>query len=183
MDIPAPELTTARLILRPLEIADAKAVQRVFPQWKIVRFLASHVPWPYPADGALTYIRDQALPAMERRIEWHWTIRPKAEPDRLIGMIGLMARLDENRGFWLDPAWHGQGLMTEACEIVTGFWFEVLGYTILRVPKAVANTPSRRISERAGMRVIAVDERDYVSGRLRAELWEITRDEWLARRR
>ena len=183
MDIPAPELATARLILRPLELADADAVQRVFPQWDIVRFLASQVPWPYPADGALTYIRDQALPAVERNIEWHWTIRPKAEPARLVGTISLKVGLDENRGFWLDPAWQGQGLMTEASDAVTEFWFEVLGYTVLRVPKAVANIRSRRISKRAGMRVIGVDERDFVSGRLRTELWEITREEWLARRR
>lgn len=183
MHIATPALSTARLLLRPLELADAEAVQRVFPQWEIVRFLARQVPWPYPPDGALTYIRDQALPAVERQIEWHWTIRPKAEPARLIGMISLMAKLDENRGFWLDPAWHGRGLMTEASEAVTEFWFEVLGYSVLRVPKAAANIPSRRISERAGMRVIAIDERDYVSGRLRAELWEITREEWKARRR
>ncbi len=183
MDIPAPELATARLILRPLELADADAVQGVFPQWEIVRFLASQVPWPYPPDGALTYIRDQALPAVERNIEWHWTIRPKVEPARLIGIISLKANLDENRGFWLDPAWQGKGLMTEASDAVTEFWFEVLGYSVLRVPKAVANIRSRRISERAGMRVIAMDERDYVSGRLVTELWEITREEWLNRRR
>ncbi|MEN3977051.1 GNAT family N-acetyltransferase [Emcibacter sp. SYSU 3D8] len=183
LSIATPQLDTARLFLRPLEMADAAAVQRVFPQWEIVRYLASHIPWPYPADAALTYFRDRALPAIERGIEWHWSIRPKSAPDRLIGMISLMSRPDENRGFWLDPAWQGRGLMTEACEAVTEFWFDVLGYTVLRAPKAAANTPSRRISARGGMRVIAVDERDYVSGRLRTELWEITRDEWLARRR
>ncbi len=72
--------------------------------------------------------------------------------------------------------------MTEAAEAVTDFWFEVLGRPVLRVPKAVANGPSRRISERSGMRVIARDERDYVAGRLPSELWEITREAWRARR-
>jgi hypothetical protein len=33
------------------------------------------------------------------------------------------------------------------------------------------------------MRVIATVERDYVSGRHAAEIWEITADEWHARRR
>ena len=56
-------LETARLQLRPLELADAVAAQLLFPQWDIVRYLASHVPWPYPADGALTFYRDRALPA------------------------------------------------------------------------------------------------------------------------
>jgi hypothetical protein len=32
------------------------------------------------------------------------------------------------------------------------------------------------------MRVIATVERDYVCGRLPAEIWEITAEEWRARR-
>ena len=54
---------------------------------------------------------------------------------------------------------------------------------MLRVPKAIANTASRRISEKQGMRVVAVVERDYVTGRLPAEIWEITAEEWNGRRR
>jgi len=174
-------LETTRLLLRPLELADAPALQKLFPRWEIVEFLASVVPWPYPADGALTFIRDVVLPAMEKGTEWHWSIRPKAFPSRVIGVISLMDDPDNNRGFWLDPEWQGQGLMLEASTVVTDFWFGTLGRLVLRVPKAVANVRSRRISERTGMRVIAKGDRDYVSGRLPMELWEITRDEWEAR--
>ena len=173
-----PTLTTARLILRPLELADADAVQALFPRWEIVRYLANHVPWPYPPDGALTYIRDQALPAVQRGSEWHWTIRRESAPERLIGVIGLTDKPGDNRGFWLDPAWQGQGLMTEASTAVTDYWFETLERPVLRAPKAVANVASRRISERGGMRLIEITERDFVSGRLPAEIWEITRQEW-----
>lgn len=67
-------------------------------------------------------------------------------------------------------------------DAATQHWFETLERPVLRAPKAVANIRSRRISERSGMRVIAKEERNYVSGRLPAEIWEITRDEWLARR-
>jgi len=72
--------------------------------------------------------------------------------------------------------------MTEAADAVTDYWFDVLKQPVLRVPKAAANTTSRRISEKQGMRVVAVDERDYVSGRLQAEIWEITAEEWRVRR-
>ncbi|GGC74141.1 hypothetical protein GCM10010994_35650 [Chelatococcus reniformis] len=177
-----PLLTTERLVLRPLQLTDADAVQAVFPQWEIVRYLAAKVPWPYPADGALVFIRDGLLPAIERGTQWHWSIRPRALPGQLIGVIGLIDEGDDNRGFWLDPAWQGQGLMTEAVAAVTGFWFDVLGKDVLRVPKAIANTASRRISERAGMRVVGTEPRDFVGGRLAAQMWEITRDEWRARR-
>ena len=72
--------------------------------------------------------------------------------------------------------------MSEASEIVTDFWFNVLGFSVLRVPKAISNVASRRISERQRMRVIATVERDYVAGRLPAEIWEITAEEWNDRR-
>jgi ribosomal-protein-alanine N-acetyltransferase len=183
MSIPVPTITTPRLILRPLELTDADAVQAVFPQWEIVQFLNRRIPWPYPPDGALTFLRDTALLAMRLGTAWHWSIRPKPEPEQLIGVISLMDQPDENRGFWLDPGWQGRGLMTEACSAVTDFWFETLERPVLRVPKASANLPSRRISERSGMRLIRTEDLDYVSGRLPSEIWEITREEWRGRSR
>jgi ribosomal-protein-alanine N-acetyltransferase len=154
----------------------------VFAQWEIVKFLAAHVPWPYPPDGAQTFLRERALPAMRAGSEWHWSIRLKSEPQRLIGEVSLMDKPDDNRGFWLAPDWQGRGLMSEASAAVTDFWFDTLARPVLRVPKAVANAASRRISERTGMRIIWTGERDYVCGRQAAELWEITADEWRDRR-
>ena len=52
-------------------------------------------------------------------------------------------------------------MMSEAVGVVTDFWFEAL--------------------QKPWLRVIATDERDYVCGRLPMEVWEITREEWLAR--
>jgi [ribosomal protein S5]-alanine N-acetyltransferase len=175
-------LETERLLLRPLEVADADQAQQIFPHWEVVRYLNNRVPWPYPPDGALTYYRDVALPAMKRGDEWHWTIRLRSSPAQMVGCISLMQREGNNRGFWLGLDWHGQGLMSEACAAVTDYWFDVLKFPVLRVPKAIANTASRRISERTGMRVVGVTVRDYVSGRLPTEIWEITSAEWRARR-
>jgi ribosomal-protein-alanine N-acetyltransferase len=70
--------------------------------------------------------------------------------------------------------------MMEAADAVTDYWFEVLKFPLLRVPKAVGNRGSRRISEKQGMRVVAVVERDFVSGRFPSEIWEITVEEWRA---
>jgi len=105
------------------------------------------------------------------------------EQSRLIGAIQLSMRENHNRAFWLGLPWQRQGLMTEAAEAVTEYWFSTLGFPVLRVPKAVGNTASRRISEGQGMRVVAVEERDYVGGRFPTEVWEITAEEWRARRR
>ncbi len=176
-------LTTPRLILHPLEIADAPAIQAKFPRWEIVRYLDAVVPWPYPPDGALRYIRDLALPGMQRGEEWYWSIRPKVDPACLIGVITLRLKPGDNRGFWLDPAWQGQGLMSEACAVVTDYWFEDLDQPVLRVMKAVANVQSRRMSEQTFMRVSETTEHDFVCGRLPAEEWEMTQAEWRARLR
>ena len=173
-------LETARLLLRPLELADAEAAQKLFPDWEIVKYLAPRVPWPYPDDGALTYYRDDALPAMARGDEWHWSLRLKSDPARLIGVVSLMKGENGNRGFWLGLPWQRQGLMSEAMEAVTDYWFHELGFPVLRVPKVVANTASRRISEKGGMRLVAAEERDCVSGRFLTEVWEITAEEWRA---
>jgi ribosomal-protein-alanine N-acetyltransferase len=97
-----PVLTTDRLILRPLELADADSIQKRFPRWEIVRFLVADIPWPYPGDGAERFVREIALPAMQAGREWHWSIRPTKSTDQLIGVISLMDKPDNNRGFWID---------------------------------------------------------------------------------
>jgi ribosomal-protein-alanine N-acetyltransferase len=177
-----PELETRRLLLRPLQLEDAAQVQEIFPHWEIVRYLANQVPWPFPPDAALKYFRDSALPAIARGDSWVWTLRLKTNPNRLIGVINLMKGEENNRGFWIGTPWQRQGLMSEAVHAVTDYWFETLKYPCLRVPKAVPNVPSRRISEKTGMRVVEVIEREYVSGRFPTEVWEITAEEWKARR-
>jgi ribosomal-protein-alanine N-acetyltransferase len=148
-----------------------------------VRYLTNRVPWPYPPDGALTYFRDVVLPAVERGDHWQWTLRLKSSRDRIIGSINLARNENASRGFWIGVPWQRQGLMSEAVEAVTDYWFETLKFPMLRVPKAIGNIASRRISEKQGMRVVAVDEREYVSGNLPSEIWEITAEEWKARRR
>jgi [ribosomal protein S5]-alanine N-acetyltransferase len=177
-----PELQTARLLLRPTQLSDAPQLQATFPRWEIVRYLDRKVPWPYPPDGALTFLRDIALPATERGEQWLWNIRRKAEPEVMIGSITLATTENKNRGFWISPEWQGRGFASEACDAVTDYWFEVLKFPVLRAPKALANESSRRISQKQGMRVVAVQERDYVCGRLPSEIWEITAEEWRARK-
>jgi RimJ/RimL family protein N-acetyltransferase len=175
-----PALETARILLRPLTLDDAPQIQELFPDWEVVKYLNARVPWPYPPDGAFTWIRDFALPAMARNEEWQWTLRPKSDCSRIIGAIGLHRGSTDNRGFWITPPWRGQGLVTEAVYAVNDYWFEVLGFPVLRAPKAVANEASRRISQKTGMRLIGTEQRPLVSGVLPAEVWEITAEEWRA---
>jgi RimJ/RimL family protein N-acetyltransferase len=175
-------LETERLILRPLRLEDAARTQEIFPHWEVVKYLNAIIPWPFPEDGVLNYYRDVALPTMARGEEWFWTLRLKEFPENHIGAIHLRRGENNNRGFWLGIPWQGRGLMTEAVEAVTDYWFDVLGFSVLRAPKAVGNVASRRISEKTGMRPVGTEVRDFVSGRLLSEIWEITAEEWRERR-
>ena len=118
---------------------------------------------------------------MDRGDQWHWTLRLKTEPDRLIGSVSLLKGENINRGFWLGLPWHRQGLMTEACEAVTDYWFNTLEFPVLRAPKAAANVASRRISEKSGMRSLRGKSMN-TSPDVYPEIWEITAEEWNARR-
>ena len=55
---PTPVLETDRLVLRPLRQEDVPAIQRRFPQWDVVRYLAARVPWPYPPDDATRHVAE-----------------------------------------------------------------------------------------------------------------------------
>jgi len=90
----------------------------------------------------------------------------------------LMKNEDDTRGFCLDPLWQGLGLMSESCVAANNFRFGAPGMTLLHVPKAAANTASCRISQRQGMRMVAMGERGYACGRLPSRIWEITAEEW-----
>jgi RimJ/RimL family protein N-acetyltransferase len=70
--------------------------------------------------------------------------------------------------------------MTEAARATTAFWFDVLHMPELRVSKAVANTASRRISQSAGMKLVALTERNFVSGPLPTELYSLTAEDYRA---
>jgi ribosomal-protein-alanine N-acetyltransferase len=175
-----PEGKTERLLLRPIEIGNAAQIQELFPHWEIVRYLLNVVPWPYPADGALEFVRDVALSAVQRGDQWVWTLRLKSEPEQVIGVLDLRRGDEENREFWTGLKWQGQGLMSEACAWANDFWFEELGFSVLRVSKATANHASSWISKKQGMRLVGVKEKDYVCGRLPSEVWEISAEEWRA---
>jgi ribosomal-protein-alanine N-acetyltransferase len=175
-------LATERLVLRPITLADSAAVQVELPRWDVVKYLTAGMPWPYPPDGARRMLRDVTLPAVRRGREWAWAIAVRTDPARLIGMMSLMTNRDDNRGYWLGLDWQRRGLMTEASAAIIDYWFDVLGFDVLRETKALANTASLRLSRRHGMRLVRIVEHDFVAGTLPAGIWELTADEWRARR-
>lgn len=182
---PTPVLETARLILRPLEERDIPAIQRIFPQWEVVRYLNAAVPWPYPDDGAATNMAE-CLTKRARGEQFYWAITLKDGTDELVGRIDLWpddGERNDMRGFWLDPDLHGGGLMTEAAEAVTRFAFETLEWPRLLLTNAVQNIASRRVKEKQGAEHVGREPWPSVSGPGERDVWRLSREAWLARQR
>jgi len=180
---PTPTLETERLVLRPLRADDIPDIQRIFPQWEVVRYLNAQIPWPYPDDGAATNVA-QCLEKRAHGEQFYWVITLKGD-DALRGRIDLWPDdgvRHDMRGFWLDPLLHGQGLMTEAAEAVTQFAFEVLGWPHLLLTNAAENAASRRVKEKQGAVHLGREPWPSVSGPGERDLWRLTRESWLARR-
>ena len=180
---PTPVLETARLILRPKRLDDAPVVQKLFPHWEVVRYLAAKAPWPYPDDGAEQHI-GECLDNMARGLKFHWAITLKAEGDAPIGGIDLWPDSGdhEQRGFWLAADYHGRGLMTEAAERVTEYAFTELGWRHLWLRNGEKNAGSYRVKEKQGARIVDRVPAKFVSGEMMSVVWYLAADDWLAHR-
>lgn len=181
---PTPVLHTPRLVLRPVRSKDAPIIQWRFPKWEVVRWLDAKVPWPFPPDGAATFVA-ACLERMARGEKSHWAIVPRSGPADLIGLIDLwpddgISR--DQRGFWLDPEFQRQGLMSEAADRVTDYAFRDLGWPHLWLSNAQDNHASRRIKEKQGARLVDLLIGRYVEGTGPQMVWQLGREEWLARR-
>jgi len=174
-----PTFTTARLILRAVTEADEPAYTKYFVDYDVVSPLSSVVPWPYPANGVMDYLQTMILPH-QGKDKWVWGLFLKSNPDELIGCVDLWREgKPENRGFWLGKAFWGQGLMTEAVNPVMDYAFNSLGFEKLVFANAVGNARSRRIKEKTGARLIAVEPAKFVNPiYTEHEIWELTKNEW-----
>jgi ribosomal-protein-alanine N-acetyltransferase len=180
---PTPVLRTPRLVLRPVRSKDAPVIQRRFPRWDVVKWLNPNIPWPYPPDGAATFVAT-CLEEMARGEKSHWAIVPREGPADLIGLIDLWpddGTSRDQRGFWLDPDFQRRGLMTEAANRVTDYAFHELGWPCLWLTNAQDNHASRRIKEKQGAQLVDLMIGRYVGGRSSQMVWQLTRTAWMAR--
>jgi [ribosomal protein S5]-alanine N-acetyltransferase len=179
-----PILQTRRLILRPLALSDAPAVQRHFNNWNIIKNLASVVPWPYPDDGAETFIKLELSKIAAGEESYQWVLVLRSGDGQAIGNIRFCPRADNpkgNRGFWIaEPHWN-QGLMTEAVTSVNDFAFCTLGIESFHVCNVVSNAASRRVKQKTGAEFVGYIDLPHHNGQSQSERWKVTRESWLGR--
>lgn len=140
-------LRTARLLLRPFEIADVDDVWEYASDPLVARFR----PLPDP------YARDDALEFVNRQIRTDWSRQPEfaiAYGPRVIGSVSLHVSHEHETaelGYLLGRQWWGRGLATEAARAVVEWAFQSLALHKVYARAHVDNRPSWRVMERLGM--------------------------------
>lgn len=181
IDIKTPTLKTDRLILRPITLKDASAIQKYFNNWEIIKNMSTAVPWPYPEYGALTWLQSQMLPKMDTGEVIGWAITLNNEKDELVGVIHFRAIPDHNgthRGFWLAQHLWGRGYMTEAVNVAQDFIFFDLSWDRIVVTNAQHNKGSRRVKEKTGATYLGQCKIEHHDGDNISEKWEVSRENW-----
>jgi len=161
---------TPTLTLRALTPDDAAAVARILGDARVAKMLRV-VPHPLPAGAAERYIaRLGGGVAPEHAL----AIRGKGET-ALRGVVSVKFFADSDGariGFWLDPAWQGNGVMSEAAAGVADALFED-GAPWLAAEVHAGNPAARRVLEKLGFAFD--DTRDPAQARLDATHWRARR--------
>ena len=178
----APQLETNRLLLRQVSLADAPAAQTHFANWNVIKNIGG-IPWPYPEDGARTYIERRLKDVMSKEI-YFWGLFLKSAPEALIGTIEyrFFEEAEDNRGFWLSEAHWGKGLMTEAVCATQDYVFFELKKQRLLIRSLCSNTASRVVKEKTGARLIGKGTSVYHNGEQDEDIWEVTPETWATAR-
>ena len=179
-----PVIQTQRLILRPLALSDATAIQRHFNNWNVIKTLGAVVPWPYPADGAETFIKRELAKIAAGEEIYPWVLVLRSGDGEAIGTINFRARTEGrkgNRGFWLAEPYWKKGLMTEAVAAVNDFAFLTLGLESFVVCNVASNVASRRVKQKTGAEFLGYIEFPHHNGESKTEQWKVTRESWLGR--
>ena len=145
-----PVFETPRLILRDIAETDAPAYEEHFVDYEVIGTMSHMVPWPYPKNGVLEYIRTTVIPN-QRRDQWVWGICLKSAADELIGAIWLKWKgTPSNRGFWLGRKFWRQGIMREALSAILTVAFESLGLHRVEAVVDDVNEPSKALLRSLG---------------------------------
>ncbi len=102
------EMQTDRLILRPLDMADAPDIARLIGDWEVIRWLTAP-PWPYAVEDAEWFVGDESA-------QGSYAITMDGE---FCGVAGIGIEL----GYWLGRSFQGQGIMTEAARAIVDAHF------------------------------------------------------------
>ena len=152
-------LETQRLVLRPLSLADAAAIQQYASNRSVADTTIS-IPHPYPDGEAEKYIAKQIAEqkqghsvtfAIAKRTSCVIALKPKSD---LIGVVKYRdIELEHSAAeltYWLAVTAWGKGYMSEALKPMLRFGFETLTFNKIYAYHMVRNQASGRVLQKNG---------------------------------
>jgi len=152
---PNAQLTTPRLLLRPLGPDDVAAVFTACQDLEIQRWTT--VPSPYLPEHAEQFCCDYAPKAWSAGDAAVFGVTALGSGE-LLASVGL--HFDRGRdagiaeiGYWTAASARGRGVTTEAVAAVCAWGFSSCGVQRLEWYAEVGNVPSRRVAEKVGFTI------------------------------
>lgn len=147
---PQPTLTTGRLVMRPLTLADSPEVQRLAGEREVAS-TTRLIPHPYPEGLAESWIGSLADKYRAGELV---TFAICATDGQLMGSIRLSLNLIDQHaemGYWIGTAFWNNGYCTEAAAGVLQYGFEGLGLSRIYANYMARNPASGRVLAKLGM--------------------------------
>lgn len=166
--------------LEPISLAHAPAVQVLAADPLIAA--TSNVPHPYPADGAITWIR-YTLGQREQGHEVNFAI---VDGQQLVGVCGVLNIEGVPRrgelGYWIGVPYWNRGYASRAARELVREVFEAHGLETLYSSCLVRNQASFRVLEKTGFRHVGYGTHQNTKWGPddRFAFFELTRKEWFA---
>ena len=163
-----PNLITDRLVLRQMKVKDAEDMFEYAGCEDVTRYLTwkAHPSVKY-TEEYLKYL--QTRYAAGDFYDFAVTLR---DSGKMIGTCGFTRFDSANNsaeiGYVINPAYHGQGIATEAARAVIDFGFSELSLHRIEARHMVGNDASHRVMEKLGMKTDGtLREAYYVNGSYR----------------
>jgi ribosomal-protein-alanine N-acetyltransferase len=147
---PFSSIKTFRLILQPLQPADAVVLHRIYQSEGVLRYFPN--PTPPPLEKVQRFLAGQQA-HWEKYGYGNWGILPETEKE-IVGWAGLqfLPELNETEvGYLLDRPFWGKGYATEAALASLNFGFERFDLDHIIALVHPDNLASRRVIEKCAM--------------------------------
>lgn len=148
-----PTLESARLLLRPYNLSDAEAVQRLAGDARIASTTTT-IPHPYPEGAAEQWICTHGKLFEEMKAAT-FAVTLKGSGD-LIGTASVIDISTKDAraelGYWIGADFWGSGYCTEAVCRLIPFMHDDMGITRIVARCLARNPASARVMEKSGLR-------------------------------
>jgi aminoglycoside 6'-N-acetyltransferase len=171
-------IETERLLLRRSRPEDADAISAYRSDPEVHRYQGWERLDPEGIRAEIVAMsgRDPGAPG-----GWVQFSAEERDSGRLVGDVGLSPADDEpgviKLGYTTSPGFQGRGYATEAVGALVAYAFDTLGADVVRAYASAANTPSIRVAEKVGLRLVERFERRHGDEVWFGVRYELRRDE------